>query len=371
MSDRPRGGRLGRGVVRASCLLALLLLGCGRVAEAPVATRPAYEALSPYVSLPPWLEERLVVYHGFERADGEAEVRADAVEWRGKPKRVAEGFRGRGAVTGKGGVLQLRSADFSPHRPLSVLFWWAMLEEPKPENCFGLFHLSGGRGMVSHFSRGKGGWCALQRPAAILQVYNIPGIRNVNGIYDRDLLAHVDLRAGVWHHTALVFRGASLVEVYTDGAKAWETRLRGRPFREGDGLCELVVGTRGRPGVAVDEVIVLRRALTGEVIGRYVRALRQMREIDYPAPRSSRCSSVGTLLAAAPAARGASGPASRQAVLPRSERWSVGVLRPDAGASGRAWEGCWSVGVLRPDAGASGRAGTGSSCGMDTGSGLE
>jgi len=230
--------------------------------------------------LPPSFEDRLLYYNGFEGA--EAEVRAEQVEPKGKLEVAPDGFLGKGALTGKRGWLQLKSEHFSPHRPLTVSFWWALVEDHKVDGGFGLMHLSGGRGFVSHFSRGKGDWCALPRPAGILQVWAIPGIRNVNGIYDRDLMAHVDLRGGVWHHTALVFRGASLVEVYTDGQKAWETRLRGRPFEATDKLHDLAIGTRGGAPMLIDEVVILRRALLPDDIARYVAALRQMHAIGYP-----------------------------------------------------------------------------------------
>jgi hypothetical protein len=243
-----------------------------------VSTEPACESLTPHVSLPPWFEDRLLYYNGFEQAD--AELRSEGVAQLVKLDSTQDGFRGRAALTGTGKELRLRSDAFSPHRPLTISFWWALQEDPKLETCFGLVHLAG-RGYISHFSRGKGTWCALQRPAAILQVYAIPGIKNVNGIYDSDLRAHVELKAGVWHHTALVVRGASLVEVYTDGRRAWAMRVRGRTFREDDGLRELSVGTRGGIPMAIDEVAVLRRALTPEEIARYVAALSQMRTVDY------------------------------------------------------------------------------------------
>ena len=77
--------------------------------------------------------------------------------------------------------------------------------------------------------------------------------------------------------TALVFQGASLVEVYTDGAKAWQVRTRGRSLRADDGFRSLALGARYGSPVAIDEVIVLRRALTADEIADYVTALRQMR----------------------------------------------------------------------------------------------
>ena len=264
-------------------LAVALLAGCAPAATRPaLRTTPAREPAIPSVALPPSFEDRLLYYNSFDGAGGKPQACSDSVEPRGTLTIAANGFRGKGALTGKQGWLQLQSADFSPHLPLTVSFWWALMDDHRVEGSFGLVHLGGGRGMVSHFSRGKGEWCALERPAGILQVYYIPGVKNVNGIYDRDLMGHVDLRGGVWHHTALVFRGASLVEVYTDGEKAWETRLVGRSFEASDKLHDLVLGTRGGAPMLIDEIIVLRRALTPDDIRRYVRALRQMRAVRYP-----------------------------------------------------------------------------------------
>ncbi|MBL7222896.1 MAG: hypothetical protein ISS72_03490 [Candidatus Brocadiae bacterium] len=267
----------------AATVLAVSTAACAPAAapHPPLRTTPAYQPSLPSLALPPSFEDRLLYYNSFDGEDGKPQARSDSVEPRGELTIAADGFRGKGARTGKQGWLQLKSADFSPHLPLTVSFWWALVEDHKIDGGFGLIHLGGGRGMVSHFSRGKGGWCALERPAGILQVYYIPGIKNVNGIYDRDLMAHVDLRGGAWHHTAMVFRGASLVEVYTDGEKAWETRLVGRSFAASDKLHDLVIGTRGGAPMLLDEVVILRRALTPGDLRRYVRALRQMRAVGY------------------------------------------------------------------------------------------
>jgi hypothetical protein len=254
----------------------------GAAAGLPVATAPAYKEVTPYLSLPPSFEDRLIYYHGFERDDGEPEVNVAGVRQRGRLLAGANGIRGRCAAAGKPQILQLHSPAFSPHRPLSVAFWWAPQRDPQPETCFGLFHLAGGRRYISHFSRGKGTWCALKRPAAILQVYNFPEIRNINGIYDRDLRAHLELGAGAWHHTAVVFNGASLIEVYTDGLRAWSVRLRGGSFAASDRLHDLVIGSRDGVPMALDEMIVLRRALTAGELGTYVVAIRQMRAVHYP-----------------------------------------------------------------------------------------
>ncbi|HPD15060.1 MAG TPA: hypothetical protein PLE19_08920 [Planctomycetota bacterium] len=263
-----------------AAMAGLFLVSC-HAPMAPVAVGPARE-LSRFLGVPPALEDRLLYYHGFEQFGGQPEAnKADLVQV-GNVNSVPDGMRGRGAMTGNGSVLQLRSPELSPHRPLTVMLWWALAEDARPETGFGLVHLQG-RGIISHFAAGKGPWCALQRTAAVLQVYYFPGIQNVNGIYDADWAAHIELRAGAWHHTALVIQGASLVEVYTDGRLAWKTRNDGRPFHEDDKVGEVTFGTRGAPGLLIDEVFVLRRALTAAEIADYVAAIRQMREAGYPA----------------------------------------------------------------------------------------
>ncbi|NQT50548.1 hypothetical protein HQ576_00770 [bacterium] len=230
-------------------------------------------------AVPPFLEDRLVYYHSF--ASATPEVNRVGAELRSKLAVGEGGVRGRCSGGPKPQALVLRGEAFSPHRPLSVLFWWALAEEPTAETCFGLFHLSG-RGMVSHFSRGKGQWCALEKAAGILQVWNFSGIRNVNGIYDRDWRQSVSLRKGVWHHAALVFRGASLVEVYTDGRRAWSVRLMGRSFAPEDKVQDLVLGSRTEMPVTLDEVIILRRALAAADVRHYVDIITQMRAVRYP-----------------------------------------------------------------------------------------
>ena len=248
---------------------------CGRPARPPLQTAPAFRNPTRPLTIPPELEDRLLYYNGFDVADAR---NPGGLERVGLVPVVAEGLFGQGALTGDGRALVLRGESLSPHRPLTVSFWWSLVEDARLETGFGLVHLGGRRGYIAHFCRGRGSWCGLQRPAAVLQVYYIPGIKNVNGIYDFDLLAHLDLRRGKWHHTALVVRGASLVEVYTDGRRAWGVRVRGRRFRPDDGLTELVVGTRWGAKMLVDEVVVLRRALTPQEIAHYYQAIQQIRQ---------------------------------------------------------------------------------------------
>jgi hypothetical protein len=221
----------------------------------------------------------LAYYNSFDSPDGSAEVNVTGLAEKARVATGPGGIVGWCARSEQQQGLALSGAALSPHRPLAASFWWALLDEPKLDSGFSLFHLSGGKGFVSHFAR-SGPWCGLERPAAVLQVYYLPGIANVNGIYDWDVLGHLDLRPGVWHHTALVFSAASLVELYTDGRKVWEVRLTGRSFAESDGLRELVLGgLHGGLRVALDEVMVLDRPLTAGEIGEYCTAMRQLGEV--------------------------------------------------------------------------------------------
>ncbi|MBM3473414.1 MAG: LamG domain-containing protein [Armatimonadetes bacterium] len=258
----------------------LLALGLSAAAD-PVRTTPAFTELVPTVSLPPAFEDRLIYYQSFDSPDGAPEVNVtgavpNALELQ------PTGFRGRCALGPQDTGLHLNSEAFSPHRPFTASFWWALSEDAKIDGVFGLLHLAGARGFISHFSRGKGEWCALQHPVGVLQVYYLDGIANVNGIYEGDLLSKLDLRAGVWHHAAIVIRGASLTEVYTDGAKVFETRNNGRDFLPEDQLRDLRIGSFWGTRAFIDEVAIFQRALLPEEIADYVTALRQMAAVGYP-----------------------------------------------------------------------------------------
>jgi len=251
-------------------------------AQDAASTAPAVTPSIASLTLPPSFEDRLLYYASFDGGDAVPDFDETNAQVVISPSVGDAGFIGGGALPEKDRLLQLRGECFSPHKPLTVSFWWALGEDERIDGSFGLCQLAGDKGFVSHFSRGKGEWCALERPVGILQVYNIPGIQNVNGIYDGDLAAHYDLRAGVWHHTAVVFRGASLVEVYTDGELAWKTRNKGRPFSADDKLHDLTIGSRWGIQTAFDEVVILRRSLTPTEIRDYVAAIGQMREVGYP-----------------------------------------------------------------------------------------
>lgn len=235
--------------------------------------------ISPWLGIPPAFETRVVYYNGFSRPDGSPEIDRINAEPRCQIAVTPDGFLGPGAMIATNDhALHLISPAFSPHRPVSFFLWWALAGQHQPESCFGILHLQG-RGIVSHFSRGKGEWCALQRPAGVFQVYYFPGIQNVNGIYDFDLAAHLDLSPDVWHHTALVISGASLCELYTDGRLVFSVRIAGRNFEEADALYDLTFGSPFP--MKIDEAMVLNRALSADDVAYYYTATSQMRQAGY------------------------------------------------------------------------------------------
>ncbi len=141
------------------------------------------------------------------------------------------------------------------------------------DGVFNLFSLNG-KGYLSAFVRGKGEWCALQKPAGVCQVYNFAGIQNVNEIYDFDLLKSLDLRGGIWHHSAAVLRPSGAFQFYTDGKVVSEITTKGRAWNAEDKLQSLTLGS----GVILDDVAILNRALDADLINDYLRGVRQLRE---------------------------------------------------------------------------------------------
>ncbi len=253
-----------------TCALVLLLCGLAR-ADTPL--------------VPPWLEGCVAYHNSFEGKIDAPDVNAAGIltdlAYRNggdaaiKPLVPAErGFVGRGLlIQDWRAPLMLRGPALSPHRPLTLSFWWALPYDLALDGGYGLFSLNG-KGMVSLFCRGKGEWCALQRPAGVFQVYYFQGIQNVNGIYDSDLLAHYDLHAGVWHHTAVVFRRATTCQVYTDGKPVFEVTISGREFSVADELTNLSFGGP----LLMDELLILDRAVDGDMIADYVRGTQRLRE---------------------------------------------------------------------------------------------
>jgi hypothetical protein len=257
----------------------LLLLAALLFAPPQLTTRDS-RLTAPFVRGPAWMQECLIYYNTFEGKPDGPDVNTEGITV-GEAAETAAGGLFRRCLDTTAKPLVLKSAAFSAHRPLTLSFWWALPKDLPVDGGYSLFQFSG-RGIVSAFTRGKGDWCALQRPAGVLQVYYFPGIQNVNGIYDYDLAAHLDLRAGVWHHTAVVLRQATNVQLYTDGKPVCEITLSGREFTKADALETLSLGG----GVLLDEVAVLNRAVASGMIADYYRGVARLRE--YYAPDGAR-----------------------------------------------------------------------------------
>lgn len=252
----------------------LLLLLVTSPAEPPLVISPGYDSPAPYLLLPPALEDRLVYYRSFDATDGSAELDPRTLQAT-SPQLVDGGLSGRCALTSDKSPLSLRETGLSPVRPLSLAFWWS-LEQPCPEQGgYLLCHLDGGPGFVSLFARG-GPWCGLSDTAAVFQIYNVPGVQNINGIYDRRVRQTLDLTPGAWHHTALTFAGGETAVVYLDGRPVYAAHVKGRPLNDSDQLVNFWLGARYGPAIRLDEVMVLGRTVLAETWAEYVAGVRAM-----------------------------------------------------------------------------------------------
>ena len=263
-------------------VLVLCVSLSGAQPSASVVTTPSYTNPLPNVSLPPAWEERLVYYRSFDRKDAKPEVDGLGASQRARVAWAADGLRGGCVVTGAGRELMLTSPKLSPHKPLTLSFWWALEKDLPIDGGFSLFHLSGGRRYVSLFSRGKGKWCALKEPTGVFQVYNFPGVKNVSALYDRRLSRRLDLKRGAWHHTAATFSVGRHLIVYTDGRPV----LRGVPpgplagaRRQGRFPASGRLARRRR---AYRRTGHPRRNLGPRRNPRLPRRIRQMHQADYP-----------------------------------------------------------------------------------------
>jgi hypothetical protein len=178
-----------------------------------------------------------------------------------------------------GRVVKIDGNLFSANWPLTVSFWWKLTHPLNSSSGFSLMSLNG-KGYISLFVR-SGPWCGLKKPSGVLQVYNFPGIRNYNGIYDDDILRHMDLSPGKWHHTAVVFTAASMVQAYTDGKLVCKIRTLGRDFTALDDLHSLIIGDDGPCGMVVDSILLVDKPLNGGEVQEYETAIRQMRQSGY------------------------------------------------------------------------------------------
>ena len=234
----------------------------------------------PPILVPPWFQDSLIYHNSFEQAGALPETNTAGIQMLDGSATTAApiGLFGHGLSLEANKSFKLHSPVFSPHQPFTISFWWALKEDAKIDTGFNLFGLNG-NGYIGHFVRGKGEWCALQRPTGVFQVYYFHGIQNSNLLYDYDLASSVNLKAGVWHHTAAVFRAASTIEIYTDGKKVTDIQIEGRLFRPEDNIQQLECGPLGTGGT-LDELIVLDRAVSADAIARYYSVISQMRALN-------------------------------------------------------------------------------------------
>ncbi|MBN1420043.1 MAG: hypothetical protein JXP34_14785, partial [Planctomycetes bacterium] len=76
---------------------------------------------------PPAWDDAVIFAQSFDSPDGEPEVQARDLERKDSLVAAPGGWRGR---CGRGGLTLSSDAGLlSPHRPLTILFWWAVPED--------------------------------------------------------------------------------------------------------------------------------------------------------------------------------------------------------------------------------------------------
>ena len=233
----------------------------------------AQEHSEPEIRGPRWFQDSLIYFNDFENAPKNAALNSENLTTNEAAWKTSDGLFGRGLQTEAAALLSLSGAALSPHQPRAISFWWSLPRALPLEGAFSLFSLNG-KGYLSAFSRGKGEWCALQKPAGVCQVYDFAGIQNVNEIYDFDLMKTLDLRAGIWHHSAAVLRPSGAFQFYSDGKLVSEILTKGRAWNADDNLQTLTLGG----GVILDDVAILNRALDADFIADYFRGVKQLHD---------------------------------------------------------------------------------------------
>ncbi len=217
--------------------------------------------------LPPAWAELVITHETFDEA--EAAVTDGALSGRSLP-----------------GEWSLSDDQLSPHQPRTFSFWWALTEaHPDDGRINWLRLINRQRGYLSYFSKGKGQWKALEEPAGSLQVWNLDGIANTEARTDLTMRETVDLTPGVWHHTAAVITGRS-VAVYIDGELWREIQLEGRAIDAEHGMIHLTIGGAAEhfTPMLLDEIIILKQALSADAIDAYFQAVRAQMQLNQPQP---------------------------------------------------------------------------------------
>lgn len=267
----------------AWAILAALALAPAAAAPAPAPPAPAEHAAADTavaaarcLYLPPAIERRVVFYHSFEAGPDRPEINTLGGRFEPGAATPCDGVAGRGVEIADGKVAGplLRGLALPMHRPVTVMLWWQMRRELPIDGGFNVVSLRGPRGYVSNFVRG-GPWCALKEPNVVLQVWNWPGISNVN-----DLRGPVERKPGPWRHAALVVSRASAVRVLWDGQVRADVGLKGRTFLPNDVVDALAFGG---PGMRLDELLVLDVALDDAAVRDYLAAVRHLAAAGFPA----------------------------------------------------------------------------------------
>jgi hypothetical protein len=275
--------------MRPRLAVALYLAVAAAVAQGPAYTpRPdnaggtATEPSDRCLYVPPSLAPRVVYYHSFDAAIDRPEINALGAQVSLADVTAAPGLAGRACRfaadrKGKGG-LALRGLAMPLHHPWTLSMWWRLDEPMKAESGFHLASMAG-KGFMSNFVAGKGPWCALNGPTFVAQVYNWPGISNINDIYEGPAW----VEPGAWHHAALVVSKGSSVRVYWDAALKADLSLKGRLLAASDLAAYAEFGPRGQSHpMSVDEVMVLDVALEAEQLRDYMTAVRQLAAVNVP-----------------------------------------------------------------------------------------
>ncbi len=245
-----------------------------------VVVQTGYSEEKAAIPIPASLQDSVIYYNSFEASNGKAEINKIAAKEQLNISHLTErGIVGKGYLSAAGwkdGVIVI-SKDLSPYKARSISVWWALDKDFEAGRVSQVFALRGkGKGYISAFFRGGGedGWCALKKPAGIFQVYNFPGIKNINGIYNRDIVQLLSLKAKVWHNTIVTFSAGQDIVLYQDGNKVAEYVLQGRPLRENDGINKIDIGFGGNYPMFLDEIAIYNRVLSPEEIEEYVNMVR-------------------------------------------------------------------------------------------------
>lgn len=250
--------------------------GDAREGEMPPVDSTPYAVQTPHLTLPPFLEERVIYHHSF--ATAEPDINTVGATQARPPTIVANGFAGAGCFTDdpKGG--QVACPAFSPHRALTLSFWWAIEEPLELNGGISIFSLRNkGRGYISNFVRG-GPWCALKDSAFCFQLYNLQGVKNVHSNFDRQFRQHYPQGPTAWHHTVMTVTLGRRIALFADGQRVGLYQLSGRALRESDALCQLSFGNHNKKGLFIDEVTVLDVALSDEQAVQWHTMIRSLEE---------------------------------------------------------------------------------------------